>query len=395
MSRFYDVVIVLAMSCLTACGGKAPAEISQAPGATAGMMGARAGIVAAAGHFGATAAGAGVAGTALSRGLAGTAAATAPQLGGAGVSGSATGAGGVAAEAGSGGISGNTVAAGEAGVAGVAGSGGAPAVSRGTLPVSDDLEKPGPFTPVITDNTGPRNEYRLFHPKELGRDGIKHPIVLFGQGGGFSDNYLTLLGAIASHGFLVLCYWNTPQAKELLEGLDWLIAQHAAASGMLSGKLDTAHVAGAGHSYGALGIFNIAMDPRFTTTIHLQGGTLDPHMEVANLRAPAMFLCGETPKSSDDGIWTGDMANPNCLIDFQRATTPVFYGSLMGAAHVQLTESVEKADDPLRLEMIGAIIGWLRWKLADDQAMKVRYVGADCELCKTGSGWAVMQKGLM
>jgi hypothetical protein len=87
------------------------------------------------------------------------------------------------------------------------------------------------------------------------------------------------------------------------------------------------------------------------------------------------------------------MANANCAIDFAMAETPVFYGSLDGAAHIQLTESVE-ANDPLRMRMLGAIGGWLRWWLAGDESQRPRYVGADCELCKAGTGWSVMQKGL-
>jgi predicted dienelactone hydrolase len=253
----------------------------------------------------------------------------------------------------------------------------------------------GPFTPTIQNSTGPDNAYRLDYPKPLGDAGLKHPLVVFAAGGGFPENYDTLLRYLASHGFVVLTYAATSEdGKGLLDGVDWLIAQNAATSGMLSGKLDTAHVAASGHSFGSLAAFNAAPDARLTTTVHLQGGSLDPHDVVKKLRAPAQFICGETPTGDQDGTFTGDMANPNCAIDFAMAQTPVFYASLKGAAHIQLTESVEAADDRLRLRMLGAIGGWLRWWLAGDESQRSRYVGSDCELCKPDTGWTVMQKGL-
>jgi dienelactone hydrolase len=249
---------------------------------------------------------------------------------------------------------------------------------------------------MILSGTGPNNGYRIDHPEPLGANGLVHPIVVFAAGGGFPENYDTLLRHLASHGFLVLTYAATSDdGQGVVDGIDWLLAQNALSSGMLSGKMDTSHIAAAGHSFGSLAVFNAARDERITTTAHLQGGTLDPHKEVENLRAAALFICGESPMGDQDGTFTGDMANPNCAIDFDRATTPVFYGSLKGAAHIQLTESVASTDDALRQQMLGAITGWLRWQLANDQTQRTRYVGPDCVLCQPGTGWTIKQKGLM
>lgn len=65
------------------------------------------------------------------------------------------------------------------------------------------------------------------------------------------------------------------------------------------------------------------------------------------------------------------------------------------AAHIQLTESVAEPDDALRLQMLGAITGWLRWQLAEDDTQRARYLGPDCELCQPDTGWTIMQKGLL
>ena len=280
--------------------------------------------------------------------------------------------------------------------AGDGGGGSTAAASIGTLPPVEELEQPGPFTVATIDSTGPRNVYRLLYPRELGEGGIEHPVVAFGPGAGASPGmYATLLERIASHGFVVLSYGSTPAGPELIEAVDWLIAQNEPSSGLLSGKLDTDHVAVAGHSAGSLATFAIADDDRITTTLHLQGGTFPPHPGVANLRAPAQFICGETPADGQDGVRAGDWANPHCEVDFQNAEVPVFYGSLKGAAQIQLTDAARGADDPLKLKMIGAIVGWLRWRLAGDQSQRPRYAGPDCELCDPGSGWSVKQRDLM
>jgi hypothetical protein len=115
-----------------------------------------------------------------------------------------------------------------------------------------------------------------------------------------------VLAHVASQGFVVLCYGSTAQGKELTDGIDWLIAQNKAASGMLAGKLDTDHIAVGGHSAGSLATFTVANDPRITTTIHMSGGSFD-HSVVANLHAPALFLCGRTPMGDDDGTFSGDL----------------------------------------------------------------------------------------
>jgi hypothetical protein len=75
----------------------------------------------------------------------------------------------------------------------------------------------------------------------------------------------------------------------------------------------------------------------------------------------------------------------------------VFYGSLKGAAQLQLTDvpiGGIAMDDPLKLKMIGAVVGWLRWQLASDKTQKPLFAGPDCKLCASDSGWTIKQKDL-
>jgi hypothetical protein len=52
------------------------------------------------------------------------------------------------------------------------------------------------------------------------------------------------------------------------------------------GKMDTTKIASMGHSAGSLASFGIANDPRLTTTMHLDGGTMDPHTDAKTSRSP-------------------------------------------------------------------------------------------------------------
>ena len=82
-----------------------------------------------------------------------------------------------------------------------------------------------------------------------------------------------------------------------------------------------------GYSMGSLATFTIAMDERLVTTVHISGGNMAPE-RINNLRKPAAFICG-IPGDASCGLLdtTCDIAGANCAIDFEGATTPVFYAT--------------------------------------------------------------------
>ena len=253
----------------------------------------------------------------------------------------------------------------------------------GTLPSVTDLTQPGPFATATT--AGP-DGFVLFYPKELGKDGVKHPIVSWGPGAAENaGSFTTLLTHFASHGFAVISYDGTPDGQELVTAIDWLVAENGRSDSMFYQKLDTSKIAAGGHSAGSLATFKVAADKRLTTTMHLCGGTFDPHTDIANLHAPALFICGD---SGGDGLISGDVARPNCDLDFMNATVPVFYGNPKGAAHMSPTEI---GDAALRSKFAAACVGWLRWQLAADETRKAMFIGDACTLCKDTS-WTVQQK---
>jgi len=254
----------------------------------------------------------------------------------------------------------------------------------GTLPAVTDLTKPGPFTP--TSGSGAPSGYVLFYPKELGKDGVKHPIVTWGPGAAENaGSFTTLLNHFASHGFAVISYNGTPDGAELTKGIDWMVAENERADSVFYQKLDPSKVTSGGHSAGSLATFKIATDKRLTTTMHLCGGTFDPHTDIKNLHGPALFICGEP---GGDGLIVGDVARANCDIDFMNATVPVFYGIPKGASHMTPTEI---GDAALRTKFMAATVGWMRWQLAADETQKAMFIGDACTLCKDSS-WTAQQK---
>ncbi len=270
----------------------------------------------------------------------------------------------------------------------------------GILPVPDSLDGPGPFEVNDQRNTGPNNQYRVFSPKNLGQNGIKHPIMVFPAGGMAIQSYKGLLDHVASHGFVVIAFLPT-LVSDLTTGLEWLVAENNREESLFFGKLDTGRITAMGQSFGALMAFQLAADPRMITTIHLSGGTMEPHKPIENLHAPALFLCGDDPEKLDGGgMAVGDMAYANCEADFDIATTPVFYAVVENGSHVSVIDKLMGAgfgtdqNDPQRKLFYKAIAGWLRWQIADDQSLEEMFVGDDCDLCAPDSGYVVKQKNL-
>lgn len=381
--------IALALSLLGACtgGGAAPSGDGsvQEPSTTASSAGQTAPTAASAGMSAAPAA-SGASGkrapAPTSTGSAGNA--TPPSAGSSAAGAMATNSAGSPAA--------GSLAAGSAGTAATAG------VETGTLPVPDALDKPGPYEITDVPDTGPGNEFRLFAPKPLGVEGLKHPVLAWSPGAGaFPDAYLTLLNTLASHGFVTLSFNSTAEGPNLVDAIDWLISENDRKDSVLYQKLDTTKIAAGGHSAGSLATYQMADDARLTTTLHMSGGSFMPATDVPRLKKPALMVCGD---AGGDGLTTGDLANPMCIADFELAKVPVFFAVVKGAGHAALNDAEVTAgvgtapDDPHKLLFIKATIGWLRWQLAGDLSLAKMFVGVDCELCAAGSGYVVKQKDL-
>jgi hypothetical protein len=298
-----------------------------------------------------------------------------------GQAGQAASAGAVAAaavQAGSGGVS-----AGAAGSA--AGAAGSTATAGPKFMSVSDLSGDGPYESMTLNNTGPGGTYTIYRPSELAPGGAKNPVVGWMSGGNTTPSAYPMLPHLATHGFVIIASNTRPQideevqlGKEIIAGIDWMLAENAKMDSDFFGKLDETKLASMGYSMGALATTTIAGDPRLTTTVHISGGNMMTD-RINMLHAPAAFICGASG---------ADIAGANCATDFDAAKVPVFYGVFKDGDHL----GVQTQPYAGRIQIV--VTGWLRWQLMSDESLKAMFVGDQCTVCKD-TNWTVKQKGLM
>jgi hypothetical protein len=317
----------------------------------------------------------------------------APQAGNGG-SAPQAGGGGSAPQAGNGGSAsqGDGAAPGSAG----AGSGGPSLPDTGntdawpTGPYAvSHLENVGPVTmagvsvePQLTGTNNPTmGQGSVIYPTELGKNGVKHPIVAWGNGSGIQGDsaYSIVTEHVASYGIVVYNSFQSNDGSELLAGIDWLIQENSRSGSIFEGKLDTTKVGVAGHSMGSMAAYAVVSDPRITASAHISGSTGFG----TNLHGPALMYCGEDNGTTDLLAQVGDVMAPKVKADFASSRVPTFFAEQKGANHMSNFFNVN-----------GAVAGWFRWQLAGDLVMKKMFVAPpDCGLC-TRQDWSVQTKNL-
>jgi hypothetical protein len=249
--------------------------------------------------------------------------------------------------------------AGAAGATAAAAGAAAPATGSTTgaagvpplLPTVMTTDGMGPFNGVEKVKNTPPGGW-LIYPKEIGKDGIKHPLFIFGPGGGTTPDTYESMGMhwdrYGSYGFVIYVLpQSTGDGSAMKAGLDWLIEQNDDSSSPLHQKLDVTKVCAAGHSMGSVTTFDFMPDDRVTTTIHISGGSFD-HQGPKNLKSDTMFLCG--PSSS------ADTAVAQCDGDFMTSTVPTFYTQIQGSTHITSGRMGWES-----------IIAWMLWHLAGQE----------------------------
>jgi hypothetical protein len=240
------------------------------------------------------------------------------------------------------------------------------------------LTSGGSFTVVTKTGVGPGSGFNVYHPRELGQNGLKHPVLTWGNGAATTPDFYPLLPALAKHGFVVIAAQTSfVDGATLKSGLDWMLMQNTA-SGEFQGKLDPTKVAAFGYSLGSLATYDIGTDPRLVTTVHVSGGLMGSDRSKATaIKVPSAYFCDK------------DETGPNCDGDFAAMHTfPRFYGRVPGNGHVDYV-----LDSAFYDRMNAAVIGWMRWKVMGDQAMAMMFSGASCTLCQDRA-WEIMKKNM-
>lgn len=244
------------------------------------------------------------------------------------------------------------------------------------FPAVTDFAARGPFDTQREADVGPGGGFTLLRPRELGKGGVKHPIVTWGNGTGANpQGYAGLLDHLASHGFIVIAS-NSPNVgsgMEMLQGVDWVTQENERSESAMFGHVATQKVGATGHSQGGVGACACGEDARVSVIAPLQGAS---RCMMNRLKGPALVLAGGM-----DGIVSPDRV----VVWFDALDGPAMFAVLQSAGH--LTGSGDAAG------FRGPITAWFRHHLMGDSAARALFYGPDCGLCSDPE-WTVKQKGL-
>ncbi|MFD1832522.1 hypothetical protein ACFSJS_23170 [Streptomyces desertarenae] len=244
-----------------------------------------------------------------------------------------------------------------------AGGGGPTDPPAGSLPPVADVTEPGPYAVTIDSSAGPGGDGWLVYPADAGRDGVDHPVLVWGPGAGSGPaDYEDMLRQWASHGFVVYSEVSSSSGDYMVDALDWLEGQNADSSSPLHQDLDLSEVAFGGHSRGSIGTFDAAGERRLETTVHVAGGSFDGNGP-NGLRNPALYIGGDE-----------DFATANMERDYATTDVPVWFTVLDDTDHILATRNGRHI-----------ITAWLRWHLADEEFRRTEdFLNPGCTFCGLG-----------
>ena len=238
----------------------------------------------------------------------------------------------------------------------------------------------GPFATVTERNVGPDGAFTLIRPRDLASSSRMHPLITWGNGTSASPSmYASLLNRLASHGFVVIASNspNTGSANEMIQGIDWVLAQNQTPGSAMSGKIDPERIGATGHSQGGFGTCVATRDLRIKTIVPLQG-----------FRAPSAKWRGSilAVAGGQDTI----VAASGVQSGFGRVTSgPAMYAELKSATHLNWMSGSGGAG----AEINEAVTAWMRAHLMDDAALRPYFYGSSCRYC-TSSAWTVRHKDM-
>lgn len=297
----------------------------------------------------------------------------------------------------------------------------------------DTPQGSGPYPAVmLQEPTLPT--HTVYRPARLDAAGMgKLPIIAWGNGAcvNVGNRFRPFLTEIASHGFLAIAIGpigpkeaetmdasskvrgkpaavssaakrtaSSPKidyipsdtaASQLLDAIDWAIAENKRPGSPYFGKLDTAKIAVMGQSCGGLQASAAARDPRVSVLGIWNSGLFDNAQRIKDI-ADAEVSKADLPKLHVASIYlTGDpehdQAYKNAETDFAVVSGP----------SVRLWRENTPHAGTYREPNGGAFgpvaVAYLEWQLKGDKRASKMFVGPDCELCKKPE-WHVRTKNL-
>ncbi|WP_282692550.1 acetylxylan esterase [Streptomyces sp. CC208A] len=250
-----------------------------------------------------------------------------------------------------------------------AAAGTAAATTGGGIPsVGTAWDRSGPYEVEVDIEV----VHTFYRPRDMGRTGERHPVVIWGNGtGAVPGIYSSLLRHWASHGFIVAAA-NTPTSNfaiSMRAGIDVLERRNADPDSVYFGKVDLEHIGSAGHSQGGAAAVNAAVDARVDTAVPIQPGPLtDPDL----IDVPVFYLAGQR----DLTVW------PALVKAMYRDSghLPAVYGEVRGAGHLS---SIGDGGD-----FRAPTTAWLRFWLMGDENARGFFFGPSCVYCGDDVLWS-------
>jgi hypothetical protein len=176
---------------------------------------------------------------------------------------------------------------------------------------------------------------------------------------------------------------------QLIDALNWAEQANATPGNAYFSRLDVKHIAVMGQSCGGMQALSAAADPRVTTLVEFNSGTLPagsaPLDGTGATQASLAQVHGAVALVTGD---EHDVASRNADADFALLTTvPVVRAVARGIGH-----------EGSFLEPQGGVftpfaIAWLNWQLKGDTQAARAFSGKDCGLCRD-AGWSLRTKRL-
>ena len=285
----------------------------------------------------------------------------------------------------------------------------------------------GPFKAIMeVDPILPK--HTVYRPNDISAIGsAKMPIMAWGNGACAADGnaFRLFLTEIASHGYLVIAngpigpdraqfppamppnrgavpaaaaakpaipprITSTPPTTtaQLIEAIDWTIAENSRPGSMYYRKLDPNKIAVAGMSCGGVQAIEASVDPRVKTTIVANSGLMPepttmsgsgkpiPKESLNLIHAPVLYMSGDA----------SDIAYANANDDFERINhIPVFRAFEKGIGHGGTYH------DPNGGAFGKVALAWLDWQLKANKSAAKMFQGDKCGLC-VDTQWVTRKK---
>jgi dienelactone hydrolase len=263
--------------------------------------------------------------------------------------------------------------------------------------------------------------HTVYRPRDLAAWGAnrKLPIVVWANGAcvNVGNRFRYFLTEIASHGYFAVAIgpigpqylegqssMNAPgtpvratpppiarvqatKSEQLIDAMDWAVAQSKDRSSPYFGKIDTGRIAVMGQSCGGLQALVASADPRTTTSVIWNSGAFPPGApaligaeatkeSLQKLHAPVAYFSGDTR----------DIAYVNTEDDYSRINqVPIFRAYQKGMGHIATYRTPNGGS-------YGQVaVAWLDWQLKGLPAAAAWFKGSACKLCKDPE-WVVRKK---